>query len=188
MAQSHAPVLQASDADPVPFVVVHSLPSQIAAISPFVDRLMRFVRLVREADGSDLDIEMALREAVTNAVIHGNHEDPTKRVGVVCRCGLDGEVSFTIRDQGEGFDPHTVSDPTDPESRMATHGRGIHLIRALMDEVSFEEGGTVVHMRKKPDLPLHVAVGAAEEEPGEVIYREENSFGKLTVSSYRLGK
>ena len=53
-----------------------------------------------------------------------------------------------IRDEGAGFDIRAVPDPTAPEHRMSTHGRGIYLMRALMDEVSFEEGGTVVCMRK----------------------------------------
>jgi len=127
-----------------------SLPSQLQAVSPFIDRLMRFVAMFRVTDGSEVDIEVALREAILNAVIHGNAEAPEKHVYVTCRCTIDGEVSITIRDEGQGFDIDAVPDPTTSENLLSTHGRGILLMKALMDEVSFEEGGIVVHMRKKP--------------------------------------
>lgn len=126
-----------------------SLPSQVAAISPFVDQLMRFILKFRHADGSETGIEMALYEALGNAVIHGNGESLCKRVYVTCRCYTDGEVLITVRDLGRGFDSSAVPDPTFPENLLFTHGRGIYLMKTLMDEVSFEEGGTVVMMRKK---------------------------------------
>jgi serine/threonine-protein kinase RsbW len=100
------------------------------------------------------EIEIALREALANAVIHGNHEEIGKRVYVTCRCSLDGEVLIVVRDEGEGFDSRAVPDPTDPQSLLLSHGRGLHLMRALMDEVSFEDNGTSVRMRKR--LPTAV--------------------------------
>jgi len=134
----------------VPFVEVRqSLPSKVAAISPFVDQLMRFILNFRSADGSETDIEMALHEALANAVIHGNGENSLKRVYVACRCYTDGEVSITVRDQGQGFDSNAIPDPTSRENLLFTHGRGIYVMKTLMDEVSFEEGGAVVMMRKK---------------------------------------
>jgi serine/threonine-protein kinase RsbW len=110
---------------------------------------MRFVLNFRNADGSEVEIEMALREALANAVIHGNREDPFKRVFVECRCYMDGEVAITVRDEGQGFESSTVPDPTTPENRLFTQGRGIYLMKTLMDEVSFEKGGSVVYIRKK---------------------------------------
>jgi serine/threonine-protein kinase RsbW len=152
MAQVHVPVFPSFGSRPVPSVEMRkSLPSQIAAISPLVDRLMSLIAACRSADGSEADIEIALREALANAVVHGNWEDPEKQVEVVCRCGADGSVDMTIRDQGQGFDSRTIPDPTVPESRMSTHGRGIYLMRAMMDEVRFEDRGTIVHMRKNPN-------------------------------------
>jgi len=133
-----------------PFVELRqSLRSQVAAISPFVDQLIRFILNFRHADGSEIEIELALREALANAVIHGNGENPHKRVFVECRCYIDGELSISVRDQGRGFDTNAVPDPTDPENRLFTHGRGIYLIKTLMDEISFDAGGAVVRMRKK---------------------------------------
>ncbi len=139
---------------PAPFMELHQiLTSRAAAISPFLDQLMRFIRLVMGKFGAakkqEEGIEIALGEALANAVIHGNHENPEKQVHVTCRCSMDGEVVITLRDEGEGFDSDAVPDPTEPERRLLSHGRGLHLMRALMDEVSFEKNGTVVRMRKR---------------------------------------
>jgi serine/threonine-protein kinase RsbW len=95
------------------------------------------------------EIEIAICEALANAVIHGNHENPEKKVHATCRCSMDGEVLITVRDEGEGFDSRGVPDPTDAQRLLLTHGRGLHLMRALMDEVSFQENGTLVRMRKQ---------------------------------------
>src|SRR6266478_9890635 len=112
-----------------PFVELRqSLRSQVAAISPFVDQLIRFILNFRHADGSEIDIETALREALANAVIHGNGENSYKRVYVDCRCYIDGEVSITVRDEGQGFNSEEVANPTTPENLLFTHGRGIYLI------------------------------------------------------------
>jgi len=136
--------------DSVPFIELRqSLASQASAISLFVDQLMRFILKFRNADGSETDIEMALHEALVNAVMHGNGENPHKRVYVTCRCHVDGEVSITVRDQGKGFDSSALRDPTFRENLLLTHGRGIYLMKTLMDEVWFDEGGAVVMMRKK---------------------------------------
>ena len=133
----------------------YSLSSDVEMVSPFIDQLMRKINSLRVMDGTEVDIEVALREALLNAVIHGNKEDPSKRVFIRVRCRADGEVLMAILDEGAGFDSGSVPAPTAPEHRMSTHGRGIYLMRALMDEVSFEEGGTVVHMSKSPSSPSY---------------------------------
>jgi serine/threonine-protein kinase RsbW len=136
-----------------PFVELRqSLPSEVAIISLFVDQLMQFVLYFRRADGSESDIEMALHEALANAVIHGNGEDSCKSVHVTCRCYMDGEVSIRVRDEGRGFDSNAVLDPTFLENLLFTHGRGIYLMKVLMDTISFEEGGSVVQMRKNSNF------------------------------------
>ena len=81
----------------------YSLPSNLAIMSPFVDHLMRLIRKFRIADGTEVDIEVALREALANAVIHGNHKDLHKHVYLTMFCVADGEVSIMIRDEGAGF-------------------------------------------------------------------------------------
>jgi serine/threonine-protein kinase RsbW len=138
------------NAHSVPFIELRqSLPSKVAAISPFTEQLMRFILNFRMADGSEIDIETALDEALANAVMHGNGGNSCKSVYVTCRCYMDGEVAITVRDEGRGFDSSAVPDPTFRENLLFTHGRGIYLMKTLMDEVSFEEGGAVVMMRKK---------------------------------------
>jgi len=124
-----------------------SLPSEVTAISPFVDTLMLLLRNCGCVAEGVSDVEIALREALANAIIHGNHEDRRKYVHVTCRCEPD-EVSIAVKDEGKGFDVNSVPDSTAPENIGLVHGRGIHLMKALMDEVRFEEGGVVVHMRK----------------------------------------
>ncbi len=102
-------------------------------------------------------IGMALREAVANAIRHGNRLDPQKRVLV--SFGGDGDVlELTVGDEGDGFDPGRISDPLAPENQMKTSGRGIFYIRTFMDEVSFsrgEKGGTILTMKK--DLKTRIA-------------------------------
>src|SRR5246127_669412 len=136
-----------------PFIELRqSLPSKVAAISPFVEQLMRFILKFRSADGTESDIEMALYEALATAVIHANGDNSGKRVYVTCRCYMDGEVSITVRDEGNGFDSSMMKDPTSLDNVLFTHGRGIYLMKTFMDEVSFEENGSVVRMRKNSNV------------------------------------
>jgi serine/threonine-protein kinase RsbW len=139
---------------PAPFIELQQcLPSRIAAISPFVDRFIQFLEVriskLGDADEDEVDIRIALSEALTNAVIHGNRENLHKCVYVTCRLSMDREVLLTVRDEGAGFDLSAIPDPTDRHNRLLPTGRGIYLMRAFMDEVCFEENGKVVHLRKR---------------------------------------
>ena len=125
----------------------YSLPSEVAAISSFIEKFIVLVTNCRCIPGSETDVEIALREALENAVVHGNRGDPRKHVSISCRCEPD-ELSIAIRDEGLGFDIDKVADPTAPEDIQSSHGRGIYLMKAFMDEVRFEEGGVLVRMRK----------------------------------------
>ena len=157
MTQTHIPAALAAMPQPRPFAELRQSLASRADISPVIDRMMRFIKtLVKEsysADGTEMNIELAVREALANAVIHGNRESPNKRVHFTCRCNLDGKVIFTIRDEGQGFNPETVPDPTEQNNLLRTHGRGIWLMHALMDEVTFQQNGTVVCMRKSLRTP-----------------------------------
>ena len=140
-----------------------SLRSEVSAISPFVDTLMRLIKKFRWVAEDEEDIEVALYEVLANAVIHGNHEDPERQVRVSCRCGTD-EISIIVRDEGQGFDIGEVPDPTAPENISSSHGRGIYLMRTLMDEVHFEGIGTVVYMRKSAgEKPSHGENGGEDD-------------------------
>ncbi|HEX4542804.1 MAG TPA: ATP-binding protein [Candidatus Acidoferrum sp.] len=124
------------------------MPSEIKAISPLVDRLMWLIEGSHCVTGEEPAVELALREALNNAVVHGNGMDAHKLVHVRCRCELRNGISLTISDQGQGFDPNVIPDALAVENLEAEHGRGIHVMKMAMDEVSFERGGAEVHMRK----------------------------------------
>ena len=126
------------------------IPSEISAISPLVERLMRLVEGSHCVTGEESAVELALRKALSNAVVHGNRLDAHKLVHVRCRCKVGKGISITVSDQGQGFDPSAVPDPLSVDNLEAEHGRGIHLMKLAMDEVSFEQRGTEVHMFKGP--------------------------------------
>jgi serine/threonine-protein kinase RsbW len=82
-------------------------------------------------------------------MLHGNRLDARKPVHVRCCCEDTEGVFIVVRDQGLGFDRNNVPNPLAVENLEAEHGRGIHLMKLAMDEVSFERGGTEVHIRKE---------------------------------------
>jgi serine/threonine-protein kinase RsbW len=125
------------------------MPSTIQDISPSVDRLMRLIEGSHCVPGKELDVELALREALGNAVVHGNHEDPEKEVHIHCCCEPGNEISIVVTDQGKGFDVGKAVGNCLALDPAAEHGRGILLMKAFMDDVHFERGGTEVHMRKR---------------------------------------
>jgi len=127
------------------------LPSHIEAVADAAAAATDFVHHCGVGDEAAFGIDMAVREAITNAMVHGNHEDEAKTVEVTLSC-LGRELEIEIKDQGEGFDPASVPDPTDPANLLKTSGRGIFLMRTFMDEVQWlnrPEGGTTVRMVKK---------------------------------------
>ncbi len=129
---------------------VHTwLHSETGLISPFADWLMSLVARTGCVPGKEEFVELALREAVSNAILHGNRMDARKLVHVRCCCEGAKGVFILVRDQGSGFDPNNVPNPLAVENLDAEHGRGIHLMKLAMDEVSFERGGTEVHIRKE---------------------------------------
>jgi serine/threonine-protein kinase RsbW len=124
--------------------------SEIKAISPLVEPLMRLIEGSHCITGEESAVELALREALNNAVVHGNRLDARKLVHVRCRCKVGEGISLVVSDQGQGFDPSAVPDPLSVDNLEAEHGRGIHLMKLAMDEVSFGQRGAEVHMFKGP--------------------------------------
>jgi serine/threonine-protein kinase RsbW len=127
--------------------------SEVNSIAPAVDKIVGQIRDSQCLPGKEPDVEMALFEALANAVIHGNHEEKSKKVRISCRQESEDRVHIIVIDQGAGFDPGPVPDPTRPENLEAEHGRGILMMKAFMDEVRFEKGGTEVHLVKKCERP-----------------------------------
>ncbi|HWP55670.1 MAG TPA: ATP-binding protein [Pyrinomonadaceae bacterium] len=127
------------------------LPSHIEAVADAAAAVTDFIRNCGVSEELSFGIEMAVRESVTNAMVHGNQEDESKSVEVIFNCH-DDELEIEVRDQGDGFDPASVPDPTNAENLLKTSGRGIFLMRTFMDEIEWRnrpEGGTAVRMTKR---------------------------------------
>lgn len=126
------------------------IPSTPAALDSTVEQLMPVVKAMCCAPEETEDVELALREALANAILHGNHSDPSKKVFVACfcECEADRGLLLVVRDEGSGFDPAQVPDPTAAERIYSTHGRGIFLMRQSMDEIRYISGGNEVELRK----------------------------------------
>jgi len=137
------------------------MPSEIGFISPMVEQLMQLIQAWRCVVGNEFAVERALREALNNAVVHGNAMDPDKLVEVRSRCERGKGVWLIVKDHGKEFDPRAVSDPLASDRLQAEHGRGIHLTKLMMDEVFLHCAGCEVHMLKGPtrrsgtELPKH---------------------------------
>jgi serine/threonine-protein kinase RsbW len=91
-------------------------------------------------------IWIALNEAVTNAIKHGNQYDPQKKVLLTVETKQNRYICFTVKDEGNGFDPDALPDPTRPEKIAEPNGRGVFLINKLADTVHFSEKGSIVEM------------------------------------------
>lgn len=128
-----------------------TLPSRIASIDEAASAVADAARRFGLPDEAIFGVELSVREAVTNAVLHGNRQDESVPVEVgVLSAGP--ELVITVRDRGEGFDPAQVADPTSEENLLKANGRGILFMRTFMDDVRWEphpDGGTVVRMTKK---------------------------------------
>ncbi len=114
-----------------------------------VERVMGVARKMNCAPGKEFEIEIALREALVNAIIHGSRRDPSKKVQCCVACDEDRGILLVVRDSGKGFNPKRLPNPLKGENLFSSHGRGIYLINQLMDEVTFKRGGSEIHMRKR---------------------------------------
>ena len=122
---------------------------KLKPFSPLVDRLMRLMEGSHCITGEEHAVELALREALSNAVVHGNLLDAHKLVHVRCRCKVGKEISLIVSHQGQEFDAHNVPDSVAAENLEAEHGRGIRLMKSAMDEVCFQQRSTEIHMRRR---------------------------------------
>ena len=119
------------------------------SVDPVVQQVMDAIHDVKCVDGKADAIELALQEALANAIIHGAKEDPSKVVECLVACDDQRGVLIIVRDPGEGFDPQAIPTCTMGENLYSNHGRGIFLINQLMDEVKFNKNGTEIHMVKR---------------------------------------
>lgn len=128
-----------------------SFPSRIDTVATAAAAVAEFLNRSGVSEEAMFGIDMAVREAVTNAVIHGNRQDENKTVDVTLKSSPDA-VEISVHDQGPGFNPEEVPDPTAAENILKSSGRGIFFMRTFMDEVDWSirpEGGTTVRMLKR---------------------------------------
>lgn len=126
------------------------IPSQVEEISAAVDKTLSFCTSLGFTDDVLFNIDIPLREALANAIEHGNGLGSEKAVELCAEETHDG-VRITVRDHGSGFDPEKVANPTEPENLLATSGRGLLFMQSLLDSVEWAKhpnGGTVVRMTK----------------------------------------
>jgi len=128
-----------------------TLPSRIEAIDKAATTIAEFVTRSGISEEELFGIDMAVREAIANAVIHGNKLDETKLVEINVKSSLE-YLEVSVHDQGQGFNPETISDPTKEENILKSSGRGIFFMRNFFDEVDWSTspgGGTTVRMIKR---------------------------------------
>ena len=126
-----------------------TLPSDLAAAREFQSQLDAVLAASAFKEAELFSIRMAIEEAVVNAIKHGNQMDPAKTVQISYTL-TPTRFDIRISDQGEGFAPDDVPDPTDPDNLERPCGRGLFLMRHYMHEVEYIDGGrTVVMARNK---------------------------------------
>ena len=140
--------------------LVLELPNDLSSIEEVVDFVMRECSSCGEDQRRlRLNLRVGLAEALANAMLYGNGRDPSKRVRVEVAIKKSA-ITARVTDEGAGFDPLSIPDPTCPQNLPKTYGRGIFLMRKLLDEVRFNDRGNSVTLVLR--LP-QVAAGAPPE-------------------------
>ena len=129
------------------------LPSDLSLMNGVLEYLQERVAKLGLIRPERSNLFIALDEAFVNAVKHGNKNDLTKLVKITAELS-EKEASFTVEDEGEGFDIHEIPDPCDPANLFRTSGRGVLLIYNIMDEVEYNTQGNRVKMVKRPDASV----------------------------------
>jgi serine/threonine-protein kinase RsbW len=147
-SDSSGPPACVFDSDKLTVALDLLIANKTEGISPVVTKIMNLLKKTSCAAEHEFAVETALREALANAILHGNRLDPGKKVRICCACQKDRGVMIIVKDEGEGFDLAKVPSPLIGENIHSEHGRGIYLVNMLMDEVHYERGGREIHMRK----------------------------------------
>lgn len=141
--------------------LVFELPSDLGCIEETVDFVLSRCSGCHEAERKlRLNFRVSLIEALSNAMLYGNGQDPAKRVHVTISI-QQAIVVATITDEGGGFNPALVPDPTAPANLEKAGGRGLFLIHSLMDEVRYNDRGNSVTLVLRLPSPQHSARGAS---------------------------
>src|ERR1700745_9372 len=125
-----------------------AMPANSEAIATVVDSISEILIRLEVPEQKRLEVALAVQEALANAVVHGCGNDPSKRVRCRLKTDADGHILIIVTDPGPGFSPNLAKDPKLNENLHSDHGRGVYLIRQLMDEVHFERNGNEIRMWK----------------------------------------
>jgi len=140
--------------------LVLELPTDIRSIEHAVEYVIQRCHCCEEhARRLRLNFRVGLTEALSNAMVYGNGHDPAKRVIVEVTLA-EGCIEAWVTDQGQGFDPETVPDPTRPENLLKAGGRGLFLMQELLDEVTFNATGNQVRLVLRLDAESPLEGGA----------------------------
>ena len=123
-------------------VIFPSLKENVSLVEKFIDDICQYYNIGDENYGNIL---VAVTEAVTNAIYHGNRLNPDKSVRFFYET-KDNNLCFTVQDEGAGYNPETLPDPTDPENIETPNGRGVFLMRKLTDDIKFLDEGRRVEL------------------------------------------
>ena len=124
------------------------MPGDAGAIGALTDSVSDALSQLEVPEEKRMDIALAVQEALANAVVHGCENDPSKEVRCQLERDHDGRILITITDPGPGFPVSSAPNPHDDDKLYDGHGRGVYLIRQLMDEVQFTSGGNEIRMWK----------------------------------------
>ncbi len=129
-------------------MIEKSIPTDLTAARHLIEEILGRVEAVGYGEDDRFAIRLALEEALINAIKHGNKFDRTRKVTISADVGAE-RTTITVCDDGAGFDPEAVPDPTADENLEKPCGRGIMLMKAYMDEVSYNDRGNEVRMAKR---------------------------------------
>ena len=127
------------------------IPAEVSSMHKVRTGVVELLRNKKWTQDKIADVELALDEALTNAIRHGCKNDASKHVQVAVTFDENGELVVVIKDPGPGFDPQKVPNPLEGDALFRGGGRGVFLINQLMDTVEYSEEGRRVAMRKKPE-------------------------------------
>jgi serine/threonine-protein kinase RsbW len=125
-----------------------TMAGDVNAISALVQRVSDLLTERGIVRGHEAEISLALQEALANGVRYGTKGDPTKTIYLGVFCGRKRGVRIVVRDPGPGFNPDSVPSPMTEDGLVSDHGRGLYMIKALLDEVHWEKNGTEIHLTK----------------------------------------
>jgi serine/threonine-protein kinase RsbW len=138
-----------NDEDGRPLRVRMRMPSRRDAVAPTIERILKAAEPAGLEDGQRDDLAVAVAEALSNAAVHGNRLDPRSLVSITVEVSPRRHAIVEVKDGGAGFDSNRLEDPTEPEHILIPGGRGVFLMRQLVDQVEYSGPGNRVRLTKR---------------------------------------